>query len=168
MDLLHENNENVIEIDSEFIKYFHFQNSTLSHKKMSFFHNFSRQKVTNRWNLVSKKWSFFVKVNNICRPIIFADFNAVFQAYIFDNADLAHRCRSYIYWPKFWKWVRILHVFIVLEYTAWKVRLSFKYYIRKHAVFWSFTPEYCMFSDVNLKRKLRFSCSVNPERVYKN
>ena len=43
--------------------------------------------------------------------------------------------------------------------TAWKVKFSFKDYIRKHAVFWSFTPEYCMFSDVILKRKLHFSCS---------
>ena len=43
--------------------------------------------------------------------------------------------------------------------TAWKVKFSFKDYIRKHAVFWSFTPEYCMFSDVILKGKLHFSCS---------
>ena len=44
-------------------------------------------------------------------------------------------------------------------FTAWKVKFSFKDYIRKHAVFWSFTPEYCMFSDVILKGKLHFSCS---------
>ena len=37
-----------------------------------------------------------------------------------------------------------------------KVKFSFKDYIRKHAVFWSFTPEYCMFSDVILKGKLHF------------
>ena len=40
------------------------------------------------------------------------------------------------------------------------MKFSFKDYIRKHAVFWSKTPEYCMFSDVILKGKLHFSCSV--------
>ena len=41
-----------------------------------------------------------------------------------------------------------------------KVKFSVKDYIRKHAVFWSFTPEYYMFSDVILKGKLLFSYSV--------
>ena len=40
------------------------------------------------------------------------------------------------------------------------MKFSFKDYIRKLAVFWSFTPEYCMFSDVILKGKLHFSCSA--------
>ena len=53
-----------------------------------------------------------------------------------------------------WLWNKHIGV------TAWKVKFSFKDYIRKHAVFWSFTPEYCMFSDVILKGKLHFSCSV--------
>ena len=47
------------------------------------------------------------------------------------------------------------------------MKFSFKDYIRKHAVFWSKTPEYCMFSDVILKGKLHFSCSVSNTVVCK-
>ena len=51
-------------------------------------------------------------------------------------------------------------------YHCMKSEVFFKDYIRKHAVFWSKTPEYCMFSDVILKRKLHFSCS-DSGRLYR-
>ena len=46
----------------------------------------------------------------------------------------------------------------MVKTTALKVKFSFKDYIRKHALFWTKTPEYCMFSDVIPKGKLHISC----------